>query len=98
MKKLEIYLCDNCEGMIMPVKDDEPPGGFMIEGNIYVAQKGEGGLIGDNFPMTTDFAPADSFQRSQIRKTCLCTDCFLRALELKPKKHLDADDAMPYLM
>jgi hypothetical protein len=27
MKKLEIYLCDNCEGMIMPVKDDEPHAG-----------------------------------------------------------------------
>ena len=81
MKTVEVYVCDQCEKMITPVNYPFPPNGFVVEGNIYVAEEGEGGLVGNNFPKE-----GGEMQRSEVRKTCLCKDCFMEALHLAPKK------------
>jgi hypothetical protein len=85
MKTLEIYLCDKCEKGIFPVDHPNTPNGFIVEGNIYVADQNEGGLVGNNFPQG-----AEEIRRSEIKKTCLCKDCFFEVLHLNfPKNQVD---------
>jgi hypothetical protein len=70
MRTVEHYLCDHCDCVINP-----PKLGFVIQGNIYVADPNVlGGLIGNNFP---DQA---TFSTDAVRKTVLCRKCFLLAL------------------
>jgi len=99
MKTIEVYVCDQCEKMIMPVTPDKkgdypnPPNGFVVEGNIYAADPFEGGLVGNNFPQG-----CEEIRRSEIRKMCLCRECFLEILHLVPKKkEVDPDECHPAL-
>jgi len=81
MKMIEVYLCDRCEKMIMPTPNDKsPPNGFVVEGNIYVAEKRLGGLIGCNFQK----ADKDGvINIKEIGKNCFCRDCFLKVLHIE---------------
>jgi hypothetical protein len=95
MKTIEVYICDRCDKMIMPSRNPNPPNGFVVEGNIYVAEQGEGGLVGNNFPKE-----GEEMRRGEIRKMCLCKDCFLEVLHLAPeKKEVDPwdGDGLPAL-
>lgn len=92
MKTIEIYLCDRCEKMIAPSPHPSPPNGFVIEGNIYVAEPFEGGLVGNNFPQG-----AEEIYRSEIRKVCYCKDCFFEVLHLTPRKKEEDDEGIPAL-
>jgi hypothetical protein len=86
MRTIELCLCDKCEAIIMPSDDGSIPNGFIIEGNIYIAEQKEGGLVVNNFPRGVD-----EIKRSEIRKMCLCKDCFLEVLHLTFRK----EDAWP---
>jgi hypothetical protein len=67
MKTKTIYICDRCERMIMPCTNYKP-NGFILEGNIYAAEEGEGGLVGSN---------------KEIGKQCYCKLCFIEMLDLE---------------
>jgi len=67
MKTKTIYICDKCEKMIMPCTNHKP-NGFILEGNIYAAEEGEGGLVGSS---------------KEIGKQCYCKSCFIEILGLK---------------
>ena len=74
MRTVEQYLCDGCDVVIM-----NPDEGFVVHGNIYVADPVYlDGLIGNNFP------PKDG-SIADVKKTVLCRKCFLKALGLGPK-------------
>lgn len=73
MRTVEQYLCDQCDKII-----DTPRAGFVIQGNIYVADPASvGGLIGNNFPDTDEPISVDS-----VKKTVLCKTCFMEAVGL----------------
>lgn len=73
MRTVEQYLCDQCDKII-----DTPRAGFVIQGNIYVADPASvGGLIGNNFPDTDEPISVDS-----VKKTVLCKTCFMTAVGL----------------
>jgi hypothetical protein len=93
MKNIVLCLCDKCEKMIPPSPHPNPPNGFVVEGNIYVAEPFEGGLVGDNFPKGSEWPPAEDIRRSEIRKVCYCKECFLEVLHLTPRKEEVEDDA-----
>jgi len=73
MRTVEHFLCDDCD---VPITD--PTAGFIIHGNIYVADpRCLGGLVGNNFPETDEPIPAES-----VTKTVLCRSCLMKALGL----------------
>jgi hypothetical protein len=73
--KSTIYLCDQCSIPIL-----NPEDGFVIQGNIYVANpKYRGGLIGDNFPKAIN----GRIQIDQINEVVYCKKCFFEILETK---------------
>jgi hypothetical protein len=86
VKTIELYLCDKCEKPIPPSPHPSPPNGFVVEGNIYVAEPFEGGLVGNNFPQG-----CEEIRRSEIRKVCYCKDCFFEVLHLNTKEEVDRD-------
>ena len=70
MRTVEHFLCDQCNLLIKP--DD----GFVVHGNIYVADPANlRGVIGNNFPSDPDACV------SAVKKTVLCKRCFLEAIE-----------------
>lgn len=73
LRTVEQYLCDQCDGVIA-----KPTDGFIVHGNIYVADPScRGGLIGNNFPEVPDDQPVPL---ETVKKTVLCKKCFLLAL------------------
>jgi len=77
MRTVEQYLCDNCDKVI-----DKPENGFVVHGNIYVADPScSGGLIGNNFPPLEEGEELTS--PDQIKQTVLCKPCFLKAVGVK---------------
>ena len=70
MSKITVYQCDSCNSLLNNVKD-----GFVIKGNIYVAD-GQGGLIGNAFPETQ----SGNIPIDQIKEFSYCTKCFCNAL------------------
>jgi len=71
----QLYHCESCDVMIHNEKD-----GFVIHGNIYVANPSiRGGLIGNNFP---DTVPGMKFEITDVRESVLCRKCLLKALQL----------------
>lgn len=75
MRIVKQYLCDCCDKNI-----SKPSEGFVIQGNIYVADPNiSGGLIGDNFPEPDD---KNSINMDAVKHTVLCRECFCRALGL----------------
>lgn len=80
MRTVEHYLCDRCDQVIA-----DPLQGFVVHGNIYVADpKCRGGLIGNNFP---DVAPGDKIEVTDVKERVLCINCFKEALDLKSLGH-----------
>jgi uncharacterized protein YlaI len=76
MRTVEQYLCDDCDRIIV-----KPTDGFVIQGNIYVADPStRGGLIGNNFPEVKD---GETISLDSVKQTVLCTSCFLKALGLE---------------
>jgi len=76
LRTVKQYLCDSCDRVI-----DKPSEGFIVHGNIYVADPScRGGLVGDNFPSLED--EKQTLTLDQIKKTVLCKVCFLKALGL----------------
>ncbi len=73
MRKCEYYLCDSCDSAIY-----QETGGFVIHGNIYVANPSiRGGLIGNNFP---NVVPGEKIEVSDVQETVLCKKCFFQAI------------------
>lgn len=76
MRTVAHYLCDGCDTEII-----KPEDGFIIHGNIYVADpKCCGGLVGNNFPNK------ESFVADEVKQSVLCRMCFCKALGLLDKK------------
>lgn len=74
MRTVEQYLCDVCDKII-----DKPREGFIIHGNIYVADPNKrGGLIGNSFPEN-----GKPFLESDVKQTVLCKNCFKRELGIE---------------
>jgi len=79
--KSTIYLCDQCNIPIL-----NPEDGFVIQGNIYVANpEYRGGLIGNNFPKAIN----GRIQIDQINEVVYCKKCFFEMLDTKQ------DDSKP---
>jgi hypothetical protein len=79
--KSTIYLCDQCNIPIL-----NPEDGFVIQGNIYVANpEYRGGLIGNNFPKPIN----GRIQIDQINEAVYCKKCFFEMLDTKQ------DDSKP---
>lgn len=75
MRVVEHYLCDNCDVVI-----SGPEQGYIIHGNIYVADPNErGGLIGNNFPKEED---GSLIKSTDVKETVLCKSCFIKAIAL----------------
>ena len=73
MRIVEHYLCDNCDRVI-----DKPCQGFVIQGNIFVADpKVKGGLVGNNLP---DPDEKNMIDINAIKQTVLCQGCLCQAL------------------
>ena len=73
MRVVEHYLCDVCDKVIEKSED-----GFVIHGNIYVADPSvRGGLIGNNFPEGDE-----KFRIEDITQTVMCRKCFCDTLEI----------------
>ena len=73
MRTVEQYLCDHCDKVI-----DKPENGFIIHGNIYVADPScMGGLIGNNFPPCEE---GETVSIEKIKQTVMCKPCFLKAI------------------
>ncbi len=72
MRTVQHYLCDHCDALIA-----NPQEGFVIHGNIYLADPTETkGMIGNNFPDTSPF------ELNAVKKTVFCNRCLMDALGL----------------
>ncbi len=57
-----------------------PTDGFVVHGNIYVADpSSKGGLIGNNFPGGS----LKPFTEEDVKETVMCTICLCKALSIK---------------
>lgn len=75
MRTVQHYLCDGCDGPIM-----NPRQGYIIHGNIYVADAScRGGLIGNNFP---DVKPGDKIEVGDVKENVFCQRCLRKILNL----------------
>lgn len=78
MRTIQHYLCDYCDMPIMC-----PDDGFVIHGNIYVADPScRGGLVGNNFP---DVKPGEKIEVTDVKENVFCRTCLKQILELKNK-------------
>lgn len=81
MRTVQSYMCDSCDVII-----GKPEDGYVVHGNIYVADPAtRGGLIGNNFPETL---PGEQIDPQAVRETVYCTRCMLRALGLRSSPKL----------
>jgi hypothetical protein len=75
MRTVEQFLCDQCDKVIA-----KPEDGFIIHGNIYVADPTcRGGLIGNNIP---EVAAGEKIDPEAIKQTVLCKHCLLKSLNM----------------
>lgn len=75
MQTKEHYLCDSCQRIIT-----NPAAGFVIQGNIYVADTASlGGLVGNNIPEADENGHV---RANAIKKTVLCDTCLKETLGL----------------
>ena len=80
-----LFLCSQCKQPIM-----KPEDGFVVHGNIYVANPEQGGLVGNNFPEASD---SPQLHRSviegyvdlkqSVNKTAFCKPCFCEVLGIQ---------------
>lgn len=102
MRRRNYYLCDSCDDPIY-----NPEDGYVVHGNIYVADPDvSGGLIGNNFP------EGDAkFSAEDVGSSVYCRKCLLKALNLEKqmsgfvprantprtkKREADSDEAPPF--
>jgi hypothetical protein len=72
LRTCSYYICDSCDQPILKEED-----GFVIQGNIYVADPTcRGGLIGNNFPEHNTF-PVD-----EVLENVFCYKCLMEILGL----------------
>jgi hypothetical protein len=70
-----VYKCDQCDRIIASASD-----GYVIQGNIYVADPDtRGGLVGNNFPKEETFP---KFNIDDVRESVFCRKCFAAVLGL----------------
>jgi hypothetical protein len=75
MRRCQYYLCDACDQPIY-----KPENGFVVHGNIYVADPNcRGGLIGNNFP---EVVPGEKIEVTDVQETVYCKSCFIEAIGL----------------
>lgn len=75
MRTVQMLLCDCCDKVIL-----RPEDGYIVHGNIYVADPScRGGLIGNNFP------EEESATVDRVTQQVFCNGCFKKALEIAPK-------------
>lgn len=75
--------CDKCERVL-----EKPTDGFIIKGNIYVADaETKGGLIGNNIPDDSEM-----IWSSDIKETMLCINCLLEILMIKVERKRAKDE------
>ena len=75
---VRFFLCDCCGNTIKkPTTSKEPYEGFIIRGNIYLADPDDNiGLVGDNIPEEKE----SLVKIDHIKQTVLCKNCLLKAL------------------
>lgn len=82
MRTVQHYLCDQCDNTIPSPSESDEPKGFVVHGNILVADpNNKGGLIGNNFPEVKE---GEKIEPEAVKQTVLCTGCFLAALGILP--------------
>jgi hypothetical protein len=75
MRRCQYYLCDHCDQPIY-----KPEEGFVVHGNIYVADPNcRGGLVGNNFP---EVKPGEKIEVTDVQETVYCKRCFIQAVGL----------------
>lgn len=83
LRTIQQYLCDGCDCVI-----GDSTEGFVIHGNIYVADPTIiGGLIGNNFPK-------EGGSIEDVRKTVFCRSCFCKALDLDLRSKHDVSSEL----
>jgi len=83
------YYCDGCNKAI-----HHPEDGFIIHGNIYVADPTcRGGLIGNHFP---EVEPGTKIEVTDVKEQCLCKACFFSALQMNASLQEIANDVPLY--
>lgn len=76
MRTVSHYLCDRCDKPIM-----NPESGFVVQGNVYVADPScRGGLIGNAFP---DPDENGMISAEGVQETVFCKLCLIEILGLK---------------
>ena len=75
---ISYYVCDDCKKPII-----KPEDGFLIQGNIYVADTScMGGIIGDNIPRS-ETNEKIKFTRDDIHFAIYCKKCLFSILDRK---------------
>lgn len=83
MRTVEQYLCDYCDKVIPITKENVVPEGFVVKGNIYVADPSFlGGLVGNNFPKVEQ---NEKIELGSVKETVFCRECMLKALGISPR-------------
>lgn len=78
MRTCQYFLCDRCDTPIL-----DPALGFVIHGNVYVADPAaRGGLIGNNFPRVQS---GDKIEVTDVKESVFCRDCLVTVLGLDVK-------------
>lgn len=74
MRVVQKYLCDDCNTLIQ-----DPEDGYVIQGNVYVADPScRGGIIGNAFP---DPDEDGKVAVDDVTETVLCAKCLMKALK-----------------
>lgn len=83
LRTVSHYLCDRCDKLIT-----DPEDGFVIQGNIYVADTScRGGLIGNNFPLPEEPGKKEhKFEIDEVDENVFCKWCLNEVLNLNKKK------------
>lgn len=83
-----VCICDRCEKLIADVTT-----GYIIKGNIYVADPNErGGLVGNAFPTPNS---GGMINVNQIHEYCFCTACLLEVLNIRYSNRKNDDVKFP---
>jgi hypothetical protein len=79
LRTVQQYLCDGCDAII-PISAEDEVNGYIIHGNIYVADPSQrAGIIGDNFPEPDE---QGKIVASEIREEVFCRECLLDILQI----------------
>lgn len=80
MRTVSFYLCDSCDSPIL-----QPEDGYIIQGNVYVADAASrGGLIGNAFPTPDE---EGKIVAAEIKEIVFCRKCLLSILNMSKPDH-----------